>query len=142
MFLAGALGAAHAGRVTLIVQDLRLVVGVVNVMAGQPDDATQEEMRRHLNLDGSAPRDAPPPPSPPPPPHLVPVVLLLLQVFLLLGDLPRLLVGVHLLGVMTLPVARELLPSTHPLPMTVVTATLTTAIILVHLYAVTCMVPL
>ena len=41
-----------------------------------------------------------------------------------------------------LPVARELLPITHPLPMTVVTATVTTAITLVHLYAVACMLAL
>ena len=72
---------------------------------------------------------------------LVPVVLLVLRVFLLLGALPLLLgLGVHLLGVVPLPVARELLPITHPLPMTVVTVT--TAITLVHLYAVACMVAL
>ena len=75
--------------------------------------------------------------------HLVPVVLLVLWVFLLLGALPLLLLlGVHLLGVVPLPVARELLPITHPLPMAVVTATVTTAITLVHRYTVACMVAL
>ena len=74
---------------------------------------------------------------------LVPVVLLVLQVFLLPGALPLLLLlGVHLLGVVPLPIARELLPITHPLPMTIATVTVTTAITLVHLYAVTCMVAL
>jgi len=64
-------------------------------------------------------------------------------VFLLPGALPLLLLlGVHLLGVVPHPVARELLPITHPLPMTVVTATVTTGITLVHLYAVPCMVAL
>jgi len=72
---------------------------------------------------------------------VVPVVLLVLRVFLLPSALPLLLLlGVHLLGVVPLPVARELLPITHPLPMTVVTATVTTAITLVHLYAIACMV--
>ena len=68
MFIAGALGAAHAGRVTLMVQDLRLVEDVMNVIAGQPDGATGEEMRRHLNKDGGTPRGAPRPPPPLPPP--------------------------------------------------------------------------
>jgi len=82
LFIAGALGAAHAGRVTLMVQDLRLVEYVKNVMAGQPDGATQEEMRRHLNEAGGAPGGAPPPsphspppggaPPPPPPPRGAP----------------------------------------------------------------------
>ena len=67
MFIAGALGAAHAGRVTLLVQDLRLVENVMNVINGQPDGATQEEMRGHLDQDGGAPRGARlPPPLPPP----------------------------------------------------------------------------
>jgi len=81
--------------------------------------------------------------------HLLLLLLLLLgvhlvlQVFLLPGTLPLLLLlGVHLHGVVPLPVASELLPITHPLPMTVVTATVTTAITLIHLYAVTCMVVL
>jgi len=42
----------------------------MNIMAGQPDSATQQEMRRHLNPDGRTPGGAPPPPpspSPPPP---------------------------------------------------------------------------
>jgi len=68
LFIAGALGAAHAGRLTLMVQDMGLVEDVMNVMAGQPDGATQEEMRRHLNKAGGAPGGAPPPPPPPPPP--------------------------------------------------------------------------
>jgi len=63
---------AHVSRVTLMVHasDLRLVEYVMKVMAGQPDGATREEIRRHLNQDGSAPRGAPPPrpPRPPPPP--------------------------------------------------------------------------
>jgi len=66
--MAGALGAAHAGRMTLMVSDLTLVQDVMNVMAGQPDGATGEEMRRHLNEYGGAPMGAPLPP--PPPPHL------------------------------------------------------------------------
>jgi len=74
---------------------------------------------------------------------LVPVVLLFLQVFLLPGALPLLLLlVVHLLGMVPLPITRELLPITHPLPMTVVTLTVTTVIALVHLYTVTCMVAL
>jgi len=73
---------------------------------------------------------------------LVPVLLLVLCVFLLPGALPLLLLGVHLLSVVPLPVARELLPITHRLRMTVVPATVTTAITLVHLYAVACMVTL
>ena len=36
----------------------------MNVMAGQPDGATREEMRRHLNQDSGAPGGAPPPPPP------------------------------------------------------------------------------
>jgi len=64
--MAGALGAAHAGRVTLMVQDLRLVEDVMNIMAGKPDGASREKMRRHLNQDGGAPGGAPPPPPPPP----------------------------------------------------------------------------
>ena len=68
---------------------------------------------------------------------LVPVVLLVLQVFLLPGALPLLLLlEVHLLSVVPLPVTRELLPIMHPLAMTIVTATVTTVITLVHLYAV------
>ena len=63
---------AHAGRVTLMVQDLRSVEDVINVMAGQPDGATQEEIRRHLNQDGGAPRGAPPAPPAPPPPGAAP----------------------------------------------------------------------
>jgi len=75
--------------------------------------------------------------------HLLPVVLLVLQVFLLPGALPLLLLlEVHLLSVVPLPVTRELLPIMHPLAMTIVTATVTTVIILVHLYAVACMVAL
>ena len=73
---------------------------------------------------------------------LVPVVLLVLRVFLLPGALPLLLLGVHFLSVVPLPVARELLPITHPLPMMVVTATVTAAITLVHLYAIACIVAL
>jgi len=70
LFIAGALGTAHASPITLIVQDLRLVEDVMNVMAGQPDGATYEEMRHQLNLDGGTPGGAPPPPPPrrPPPP--------------------------------------------------------------------------
>jgi len=49
-----------------MVQDLRLVEDIMNLIAGQPDSATREEMRRHLNQDGGAPRGAPPPPPPPP----------------------------------------------------------------------------
>jgi len=72
---------------------------------------------------------------------LLSVVHLVLWVFLLPGALSLLpLLGVHLLGVVALPVARELLPITHPRPMRVVTATETTAITLVYLYAVACMV--
>jgi len=44
--------------------------------------------------------------------------------------------------VVPLPVTREVLPITHSLPMTVVTATVMTAITLVHLYPVACMVAL
>jgi len=72
LFIAGALSAGHAGRVTLMVQDLRLVEDVMNVMAGQPDGTTWEEMRGHLKEDGSASRGAPPPPPPPPPPECAP----------------------------------------------------------------------
>jgi len=36
---------AHAARVALMVQDRRLVEDFMNVMAGQPDGATREEMR-------------------------------------------------------------------------------------------------
>ena len=50
----------NAGHVTLIVQDLRLVEDVINVMDGQPAGATREEMRGHLNQDGGAPGGAPP----------------------------------------------------------------------------------
>jgi len=32
--MAGVLGTAHAGRVTLMVQDLRLVQDIMNLMAG------------------------------------------------------------------------------------------------------------
>jgi len=40
----------------------------MNIMAGQPDGVTREQMRRHINQYGSAPRGAPPlPPAPPPP---------------------------------------------------------------------------
>jgi len=69
LFIAGALGAAHAGHVTLTVQGLRLVDDFMNVMAGQPDGATREEMRHHLNQDCGAHGGPPPlpPPSPPPP---------------------------------------------------------------------------
>ena len=75
--------------------------------------------------------------------HLVLVVRLILQVFLLPGALPLfLLLRVLLLGLVPLPVDRELLPITHPLPITVVTATVTTAITLVHLDAVASMVAL
>jgi len=47
---------------------------VVNVMAVQPDSATREEIRLHLNQDGGAPGSAAPPPPPrgvppSPPPH-------------------------------------------------------------------------
>ena len=74
---------------------------------------------------------------------LVSVVLLVLRVFLVPGALPLLLLlGVHLLGVMPLPIASELLAITHPVPMTVVTVPVTTAITIFHLYAVTCMVAL
>jgi len=73
---------------------------------------------------------------------LVPVVLLVLRVFLLPGALSLLLLGVHLLSVVPLSVATELLPITHPLPMMVVTATVTAAITLVHLYAIACIVAL
>jgi len=74
---------------------------------------------------------------------LVPGVHHILRVFLLPGALPLLLfLGVHLLSVVPLPVASELFPITHPLQMRVVTATVTAAIILVHLYAVACMVAL
>jgi len=67
LFIAGALGVAHAGRVILMVQDLTLVEDVMKVMAGQPDGATREEMRRHLNQDGGAPwGPRPPPPLPRP----------------------------------------------------------------------------
>jgi len=69
------------------------------------------------------------------------MVLLVLRVFLLPGAL-LLLLWVHLLGVVPLPVPIELLPITHTLPMTVVTATVTTAITVVHLYAVACMAAL
>ena len=74
----------------------------------------------------------------------IPVVLLILRVFPLHGWLPLLLLllWVHLLGVVPLPVARALLPITHPLPMTVVTATVKTGITLIHLYAVAWMVAL
>jgi len=48
-----------------MVQDLRLVEDVMNVMAGQPDGATREEMRSHLNEDTGAPWGARPPPPPP-----------------------------------------------------------------------------
>ena len=41
-----------------------------------------------------------------------------------------------------LPLARELLPITHPVPMTIVIVTVTTAITLVHMYAIACMVAL
>jgi len=40
----------------------------MKVMASQPDGATREEMRYHLNQDGGAPGGAPPPPPPRPPP--------------------------------------------------------------------------
>ena len=53
-----------------------------------------------------------------------------------------LLLGVHLLGVVPLPVASELFPITHSLQMMVVTVTVMTAIMLIHLYAVACMVAL
>jgi len=44
-----------------MVKDLRLVEDVMNVMPGQPDGATGEEMRSHLNQDSGAPGGAPPP---------------------------------------------------------------------------------
>jgi len=74
--------------------------------------------------------------------RLVPVVLLVLPVFLMPGRLPLLLLGVHLLGVVPLHVTTELLPITYPLPMTVVTTIVLIARMLVHLYAVACMVAL
>jgi len=131
----------------------RLVTDVMKVIAGQPDSATREEIRLHLNQGAGAPEGAAPPPPRGvhlllllrliPGVHLVPVVLLVLRVFLLPGVLPVLLIlGVHLLDLVPLPLARELLPITHPLPMMVVTATVTTATILIHLYAVACMVAL
>jgi len=121
-----------------MVQDLRLVEDVMNIMSGRPEGTTREGLRRHLNEDGGAPRLH----------HhhhllLLPVVHLVLRVFLLPSALPRLLLlGVHLLCVVPHPVARELLPITHPLPMMVVIATVTTVITLVHLYTVACMVAL
>ena len=142
-----------------MVQDLRLVEEIMNVMAGQPDGTTRKEMRRYLNQEGSTPW--------PgvhlllfilllllsgvhllhllllPRVHLVLVVHLVVRVFLLLGGLPLpLLLGVHLLGVVPLPVAGERLPITYPLPMTVVTAPVTTVTSLVHLYSIACMVAL
>ena len=47
-----------------------------------------------------------------------------------------------LLMMVPLPITRELLPITHPMPMTVVTATVTTVTMLVHLYPVAWMVAL
>ncbi|KAG0137908.1 hypothetical protein HOY82DRAFT_644951 [Tuber indicum] len=69
---AGALGAAHAGRVTLMVQELRLVDDVMNIKAGRPDQATRDEIRGNQNQDESGqtppptPDATPPPPAPPP----------------------------------------------------------------------------
>ena len=75
--------------------------------------------------------------------HLVPRVLLVLQVFLLAGALPLLLLlRVYRLGVVPLSVARELLPLTDLRPITLVTASGTIVIILVHLSAIACMVAL
>jgi len=75
--------------------------------------------------------------------HVIPVVLLVLLVFLLPGALLLLLLlGVHPPGVVSLRVTRELLPISDPLPHTVLTATVTTAIILIQLDAVACMVAL
>jgi len=75
--------------------------------------------------------------------HLVPVVHLVLRVFLPPGVLPLLLLlGVHLLSLVPLLITRELLPITHPLPMTLMTARVMTAITLIHRYAIACMVAL
>jgi len=156
-FIAGALDAAHAVLVMLRVQDVRLVADIMNVMAGQPAGSSREEMRGDPNPAGGAPRaESPPAPPPAPPPRahlrLLPLLLsvllilgvyLVLRVFLLPGMVPPLLLlGVHLLNVVTLPVTREPLSITDPVPITVVTATVTTVIIHLHLDAVAWMVAL
>lgn len=74
---------------------------------------------------------------------LIQVVVLILTVLLLLDALPLpLLLRVHLPGVVPLPFARELFPITDPLPMMVVTVTVTIVTILVHLYTIPCVVAL
>jgi len=116
----------------------------MKIMAGQADGAAREEMRRDSNPAGAAPRgESPPPPPPPPPPVHDLLLLLLLRVLLILGLFrlpgmlpPLLLLGVHLFNVVTLPLTWELLHITDPLPMTVVTATVTTVIIHLHVDAV------
>ena len=119
-----------------MVQDLRLVEDVMNVMAGQPDGATREEMRRHLNEDGGAPRGAPPSPHPPggaprpggapcpagvpPPGHAPPPAPP--------GGAPP---------QRGAPPCRQGASSHHsPLPMMVVAVTVMTVTMIVHLYAV------
>jgi len=76
LFITGARGAAHAGCVTHMVQELRLGENAMKVLDGQPDGPTQAEMRRHVNQDGGAPGDAP---------HLHLLLLSVLLLFLLPG---------------------------------------------------------
>jgi len=115
----------------------------MNIMAEQPDGATREEMRCYLNQDGGAPVGAPPPPPPPPEGALQP------------GGAPRA-AGVPPPGRGPPPPPpqdasprRGAPPSRHrdsphhsPPVNEGVTTTVTTVIILVHLYAVACMVAL
>ncbi|KAG0138393.1 hypothetical protein HOY82DRAFT_596105 [Tuber indicum] len=55
----GALDAAHAGRGTLMVLDLRLGGDVKNVIARKPDRVILEEQRCHVNAPAS-PTNRPP----------------------------------------------------------------------------------
>lgn len=43
------MGAVHAGSITLMVQNMRLVEDVISVMAGQLDSTTREEIRDYVN---------------------------------------------------------------------------------------------
>jgi len=132
----------------------------MNVMAGQPDGTSCEEMRRHLNQDGSAregaprsppppgdspspPGDAPPPPGPSgAPPPAPPGGALCPGGAPCPCGVPPARYASHLRRMVPRPIATEVLAMIHPLPMTIVTATVKTATILVHLYALACMVAL
>jgi len=77
-----------------MVQDLRLIDDVMNVMAGKPDRATRDQMWGNQGQDDGGPAPPPPPgaappPSPPsrrapPPPHpLVMIITIVIATLML-----------------------------------------------------------